>query len=55
MISCILKEKKSVYEKVFSDLVDTPILKNELGDSAGVFGLALTINYSGQPSIFEMK
>ena len=33
--------KKSVYEKVFSDLVDTPILKNELGDSAGVFGAAL--------------
>lgn len=33
--------KRSVYEKVFSDLVDTPILKNELGDSAGVFGAAL--------------
>ncbi|WP_428325874.1 ROK family protein [Nitrosopumilus sp.] len=33
--------KNSVYEKVFSDLVDTPILKNELGDSAGVFGAAL--------------
>ena len=33
--------KKSVYEKVFSDLVDTPILKNELGDSAGVYGAAL--------------
>ena len=32
---------KSVYEKVFSDLVDTPILKNSLGDSAGVFGAAL--------------
>jgi fructokinase len=32
---------KSVYEKVFSDLVDTPILKNNLGDSAGVFGAAL--------------
>ena len=47
--------KKSVYEKVFSDLVDTPILKNELGDSAGVFGLLYSINYSGQPSIFEMK
>ncbi len=33
--------KKSVYDKVFSDLVETPILKNELGDSAGVFGAAL--------------
>jgi len=33
--------RDSVYEKVFSDLVDTPILKNKLGDSAGVFGAAL--------------
>ena len=33
--------KKSVYDKVFSDIVDTPIIKNELGDSAGVFGAAL--------------
>ncbi|GDY15645.1 sugar kinase [Nitrosopumilaceae archaeon] len=33
--------KDSVYQKVFSDLVDTPILKNKLGDSAGVFGAAL--------------
>jgi fructokinase len=32
---------KNVYEKVFSELVDTPILKNSLGDSAGVFGAAL--------------
>ena len=32
---------KNVYDKVFSDLVDTPILKNSLGDSAGVFGAAL--------------
>jgi fructokinase len=32
---------KHVYEKVFSDMVDTPILKNSLGDSAGVFGAAL--------------
>ncbi|MCJ7801831.1 MAG: ROK family protein, partial [Candidatus Marinimicrobia bacterium] len=31
---------KSVYEHVFSDEVDTPILKNKLGDSAGVFGAA---------------
>jgi len=33
--------KNSIYEKVFSDLVDTPILKNKLGDSAGVYGAAL--------------
>ena len=33
--------KQTVYDKVFSDLVDTPILKNKLGDSAGVFGAAL--------------
>jgi len=33
--------KNSVYEKVFSDSVDTPILKNQLGDSAGVFGACL--------------
>jgi len=31
---------KSVYKHVFSDFVDTPILKNQLGDSAGVFGAA---------------
>lgn len=35
--------RDSVYAKVFSDLVDTPILKNKLGDSAGVFGAALLI------------
>ena len=33
--------KDVVYEKVFSDIVDTPIVKNELGDSAGVFGACL--------------
>lgn len=33
--------KDSVYDKVFSDYIDTPILKNKLGDSAGVFGAAL--------------
>jgi len=31
---------QSVYKNVFSDTVDTPILKNRLGDSAGVFGAA---------------
>jgi len=30
--------KESVYSKVFSDSADTPIIKNKLGDSAGVFG-----------------
>lgn len=33
--------RDSVYDKVFSDLVETPILKNQLGDSAGVFGASL--------------
>jgi len=33
--------KKAVYDKVFSDSIDTPILKNSLGDSAGVFGACL--------------
>ena len=33
--------KESVYSKVFSDMVETPILKNNLGDSSGVFGAAL--------------
>ena len=33
--------KNYVYEKVFSDVVDTPIVKNELGDSAGVFGACM--------------
>jgi len=33
--------KAAVYENVFSDLVKTPILKNKLGDSAGVFGACL--------------
>lgn len=33
--------KESVYRKVFSDLVDTPILQNKLGDSAGVFGACM--------------
>jgi len=33
--------KEAVYDKVFSDLVETPIFKNKLGDSAGVFGASL--------------
>ena len=33
--------KDAVYSKVLSDHVLTPILKNQLGDSAGVFGAAL--------------
>ena len=33
--------KESVYANVFSDFIDTPIIKNKLGDSAGVFGAAM--------------
>ena len=33
--------KNAVYDKAFSDAVDTPIVKNLLGDSAGVFGACL--------------
>ena len=33
--------KNSIYKKVFSDQIDTPILKNKLGDSAGVFGACI--------------
>jgi fructokinase len=33
--------KKAVYDNVFSDLIEIPILKNSLGDSAGVFGACL--------------
>lgn len=33
--------RDKVYDKVFSDLVETPIIKNQLGDSAGVFGASL--------------
>ncbi|MFN3654152.1 MAG: ROK family protein [Candidatus Nitrosotenuis sp.] len=33
--------RDAVYRNVFSDLIDTPILKNKLGDSGGVFGAAL--------------
>ena len=33
--------KNLVYKNVFNDLADTPILKNKLGDSAGVFGASL--------------
>ena len=33
--------KNAVYDKVFSDAVDTPIVKNLLGDSAGAFGACL--------------
>jgi len=33
--------KDNVYNKVFSDSVETPIVKNQLGDSAGVFGACL--------------
>ncbi len=35
--------KDSVYHQVFSDQIDTPILKNKLGDSAGVFGACMIL------------
>ena len=33
--------KQAVYDHVFSDVIETSIIKNKLGDSAGVFGAAL--------------
>jgi fructokinase len=33
--------RDAVYKNVFSDIVDTPILQNKLGDSAGMFGAAV--------------
>ena len=33
--------KQAVYDYVFSDVINTPIIKNKLGDTAGVFGAAL--------------
>ena len=33
--------KNLVYQYVFSDIIDTPIVKNQLGDSAGVFGACI--------------
>ena len=36
--------KESVYKETFSKIVRTPILKNKLGDSAGVFGAAMLAN-----------
>jgi fructokinase len=33
--------RDAVYAEIFSEHVVTPILKNKLGDSAGVFGAAL--------------
>ncbi len=33
--------KEAVYQSTFSDIMVTPILKNQLGDSAGVFGAAM--------------
>jgi len=33
--------KNLVYQNVFSDIIDTPIVKNQLGDSAGVFGACI--------------
>jgi len=33
--------KDAVYEQIFNDQIDTPILKNALGDSSGVFGACM--------------
>ncbi len=33
--------KQEVYKNIFSDYCMTPIIKNKLGDSAGVIGAAL--------------
>jgi fructokinase len=33
--------KESVYKETFSDNVVTPIIKNKLGDAAGVYGAAM--------------
>lgn len=32
---------RAIYKNVFSDLVDTPVIQNALGDSAGVFGACM--------------
>ena len=37
--------RDSVYKETFSQIVRTPILKNKLGDSAGVFGAAMLSDY----------
>ena len=38
------KGLEAVYNFVFSDIISTPILKNKLGDSSGVFGAAMLGN-----------
>lgn len=37
--------RDSIYKETFSNIVRTPILKNKLGDSAGVFGAAMLSDY----------
>ena len=37
--------KQSIYKETFSEIVKTPILKNKLGDSAGVFGAAMLADH----------
>ncbi|MEC9007009.1 MAG: ROK family protein [Candidatus Neomarinimicrobiota bacterium] len=37
--------KESAYSKTFSEIVSTPILKNKLGDSGGVFGAAMLADH----------
>ena len=37
--------KESAYNETFSEIVSTPILKNKLGDSGGVFGAAMLADH----------
>ena len=37
--------KESAYRETFSEIVSTPILKNKLGDSGGVFGAAMLADH----------
>ena len=37
--------KESAYSETFSEIVSTPILKNKLGDSGGVFGAAMLADH----------
>ena len=36
---------KAAYKESFSDIVVTPIIKNKLGDSSGVFGAAMIMDH----------
>ena len=36
---------QAVYKESFSEVVRTPIIKNKLGDSGGVFGAAMIMDH----------